>query len=234
MKVLYLHGLPGSAAELALGPVGRAADWTVPDRDAPSFAQLALALPAGPLHLVGFSLGAACALRLAALAPDRVARVTLVSAAAPLELGDFLPDMAGAAVFRAARSHAQLSALTTVQSTLARLSPALFARLLARGADAEEAALLQTPALRRALAEGLTRNRKAYLRELAAYVQPWARHLPHVRAPVALVHGRADRWAPPAMAEALATALPQAGLHWHETGHFGTLRTVLRDGLPIP
>lgn len=224
MTPLYLHGLPGSGAELGLGPVA----LPVLDRQAPSFAQLALALPMGPLHLIGFSLGAACALRLAALAPEKVAQVTLVSAAAPLELGDFLPDMAGAAVFRAARSHGQLSALTAVQSTLARMSPGLVARLLARGAPKVEKGLIKSAPIRSALAEGLCAHQDVYLREVAAYVRPWAQHLPQVRCPVHLVHGDQDTWAPPAMALALKRGLPQAELQMLEgLGHYATLRHVL-------
>ena len=233
MKTLYLHGLPGSGAELRLAGV------TLPvlRREAPSFAQLALALPEGPLHLVGFSLGVACALRLAVLIPEKVARLTLISAAAPLEMGDFLPDMAGAAVFRAARSHGRLSALTAVQSTLARMSPGLFSRLLFQGADAADRALFEAPdsaeILRTALKDGLTTHKAVYLRELAAYVQPWAHHLPLLRQPVTLHHGTQDRWAPPAMAEALASTLPDATLHWHaDLGHYSTLKAALGREMP--
>lgn len=232
MTPLYLHGLPGSGAELALGPV----DWSVLERDAPSFAQLALRLPDGPLHLIGFSLGAACAVRLAALCPERVAQVTLISAAAPLELGDFLPDMAGAGVFRAARSKAQLSALTRVQSTLARISPMLFQKMLSKGTDDGDKALFQSPKtgplLRHALQEGLTRNKAVYLRELAAYVRPWANHLDHVRAAVTLIHGDKDQWAPAAMSTALADRLPRSDLiHLPDLGHYATLRHVLQNGV---
>lgn len=224
MTPLYLHGLPGSAAELALG----GCDWSVLDRSAPSFAQMALGLPSGPLHLIGFSLGAACALRLAALSPDKVAKLTLISAAAPLELGDFLPDMAGASVFRAARSHGQLSALTSVQSTLSRLSCGLMARMLAHGCSPREAALITSAPVCRAMHEGLTKHKGTYLRELPAYVRPWANHLPYVQCPVHLIHGQQDTWAPLAMAHALKSALPDAELEVLDTaGHFGTLRHVL-------
>lgn len=228
MTPLYLHGLPGGASELALGP----SDIAVMDRAAPSFAQLAIALPNGPLHLIGFSLGAACALRLAALAPGKVARVTLISGAAPLELGDFLPRMAGASLFRLARSHARLRAATEAQSALARVSPALMLRLLMRGADPSDRALLDEASAGRAIAaalqEGLTQHKAAYLREVAAYGMPWHRHLPLVRAPVTLHHGTADRWAPFDMAETLAAALPHATLHRHEgLGHYSVLQRVL-------
>lgn len=224
MTPIYLHGLPGSAAEQALP------GWKIEtlDRDAQSFAQLALRLPDGPLHLVGFSLGAPCALRLAALAPKKVARLTLISAAAPLELGDFLPHMAGASVFRMARSHAQLSALTTVQSTLARVSPALLVKLLTRDADPADRALFSDASTRgvetQAITEGLNTHRSVYLRELAAYVQPWAGHLPYIRCRVDLHHGTEDRWAPFSMSEALAEHLSNATLHRHDgLGHYSTL-----------
>lgn len=229
MTPLYLHGLPGSGAELALGPL----DMPVLDRAAPSFAQLALRLPDGPLHLVGFSLGAACALRLAVLRPDRVARLTLISAAAPPELADFLPRLAGRAVFRAAHSRARLSALTTVQGSLARLSDTLLVRLMSRGVTADEAALLQSEAVRQSLRSGLTAGRTAYLREMAAYVQPWARFLDHVRCPVTLHHGKADAWAPMDMAETLANRLSPVTFERHAgLGHYGTLQAVLQSWTP--
>ncbi len=229
MTPLYLHGLPGSGRErdLACRP-----DLAVLDRDAPSFAQLANRLPPGPLHLVGFSLGAAAALRLAALRPDAVARLTLISAAAPLELGDFLPRMAGAAVFRAARSHGQLAAMTKVQSVLMRLSPGLVVRMLLRDCGPADAAFFAEPGRRALLSQivrdGLTRGRAVYLRELPAYVQPWSGHLAHVRCPVTLWHGSDDRWAPVDMAEALATRLPRAELNRCDgLGHYTTLALVL-------
>lgn len=229
---LYLHGLPGSAAELAIAGV----DLPVLGCDQPSFAQLALSLPQGLLHLIGFSLGAACALRLAALAPEKVTRLTLISAAAPLELGAFLPQMAGRAVFRAATSHGQLSALTRVQSTLARISPGFFTRLLLQNADPADQALFAEAqaraALQKSLREGLTQHRAAYLREITAYVQPWARHLAFVRCPVTLHHGTEDRWAPVTMAQALADALPDATLHRYDgLGHYSTLRKALTETL---
>ena len=197
----------GGAAELGLVP---GVDLPVLPRDAPSFAQLALSLPAGPLNLNGFSLGAACALRLAVLAPDKVAKLTLISAAAPLKLGDFLPDMAGAPVFRAARSAGRMRALTQAQSVLAFMGPGLFARLLARASTAEEHALITSTPVVRALQDGLVAHRAAYLREVIAYVMPWARHLPHVRAQTQMIHGTEDCWASPDMARALQAALHAA------------------------
>lgn len=225
MKTLYLHGLPGGQAELGLT---RLPHLTTPDRNQPSFAQLANSLPSGELHLFGFSLGAAAALRLAALLPDRVVRVTLASPAAPLGLGDFLPDAAGAPVFRAARSHAQLAALTTVQSTLARFTPGFLIRRMLATARGRERVFFgdrqNRAVLTAAVQQGLTQNREAYLTELAAYVQPWEKHLAQVRCQVSIFHGTDDTWAPPAMATALARALKLAEVTWCDgLGHYTTL-----------
>lgn len=233
---LYLHGLPGGAEELSLGAA--AAGWTVPDRLGwrlgyeAGLAALAENLPPR-CQLFGFSLGAMTALRLAALQPDRVERVTLASAAAPLELGSFLSAMAGAPVFRAAAERPdRLARMTAAQAALARLAPGLVLRLLFAGTDAGEGRLarrhraLLTMLLRRSYGPG----RAAYLAELAAYVAPWAWHLAAVQAPVTLHHGASDRWSPPAMAEALAAALPRARLVRHAgLGHYRTLAAAL-DG----
>jgi len=249
MMPIYVHGLPGSGAELAIGGVsGTEMDRDVQDggvapgpavlhcavldRDAPSFAQLAIRLPNAPVHLIGFSFGAACALRLAALAPEKVRRLTLVSATAPLELGDFLPHMAGASLLRLAKSAGRLRAMTTVQSALARVSPGLVLKLVARRADAADAALLDDATclsvLKTAVSEGLTKGRGAYLREMAAYTQPWARHLPRVSCPVTLHHGAMDAWAPLDMAYALQQNLPRAELiTYDDLGHYSTLRRAL-------
>jgi pimeloyl-ACP methyl ester carboxylesterase len=145
-----------------------------------------------------------------------------------LELGDFLPDMAGASVFRAARSHGQLSALTAVQSTLSRMSSGLIARLLAHGCSSQESALITSPPICQALHEGLTKLKGIYLREVPAYVRPWASHLRYVQCPVMLIHGQQDTWAPLTMAQVLKNALPDAQLEILDTaGHFGALRHVL-------
>lgn len=54
-------------------------------------------------HLIGFSLGAMTATRLAVLLGERVVRVDCTSGAAPLDLGNFLSHMAGKPVFTFAK-----------------------------------------------------------------------------------------------------------------------------------
>ncbi len=224
MKQIYLHGLPGGAAELELAGV------TMPVHDRND----GIDLPQGPPHLVGFSLGAALALRLAAQHPDKIARLTLISPAAPLDLGDFLPDMAGQAVFRAARQRSVFHALTMAQAGMVRLAPGLLARQLITTCDASDRALLSSaqgaPIFRRILRQGYGVNRPAYLREVPHYVQPWADELARVTCPVTLHHGTVDTWAPPAMTTALAKALPKAEVHMHEgLGHYATMVAVLNQ-----
>lgn len=237
---IYFHGLPGSVAELAgFGPeiAGRATHFHVAARGG-DFAQLAARLPDGPLHLVGFSLGAAAALRAAPLLGERVVQIDLVSPAAPLQLGDFLGGMAGAPVFRAALAGAlPFAALTIVQAQAARIAPARMAAALMAKAKGEDRALAADPRFIAALAQSLRHSlleaRAAYTAEIRAYVTDWRADLAKVHQPVAIWQGSADDWTPPAMAEALAAALPgrpqvtmMGGL-----AHFSTLRHYLA-GLP--
>ena len=120
--VIYLHGAPGGPLELQLfgDPAGDGgARFHAPDRStfAPDLAfgayidRLAEDIAArfdGSLRLVGFSMGTFIALNLAQRLGDRISRIDLVSSAAPLSTGDYLPAMAGAAVFRMARTQQKL------------------------------------------------------------------------------------------------------------------------------
>jgi pimeloyl-ACP methyl ester carboxylesterase len=91
-RTVYLHGLPGSPAELSLAGSGSAwldADLVLaPDRNAKADGGAALARQiaqwAGndPVDLGGFSLGGAAALRLAPLLSEQVARIELIAPAA--------------------------------------------------------------------------------------------------------------------------------------------------------
>lgn len=237
---LYLHGLPGSAAELSgFGPelAARAAGFHVAARGG-DFARLAEAIaaqfPEGPLRLVGFSLGAAAALRVAPLLGGRVEQIDLVSPAAPLQLGDFLGGMAGAPVFRAALAgRLPFAALTFLQAQVARIAPErLAAALMAKacGADRDLAADPQfIAALAQSLRTSLINSRAAYSAEIRDYVSDWSADLAKVHQPVAIWQGSEDDWTPPAMAQALAAALPSRLQVTMIEGlsHFSTLRHYL-------
>ena len=94
----YFHGLPWSAAELRL--LNRDAGPKIEVIHPLDFRQFEGAEPSsGKVRVVGFSLGAFSALRLAALKPQWVKELILISPAAPLETGEYLDRMAGAPVF---------------------------------------------------------------------------------------------------------------------------------------
>jgi pimeloyl-ACP methyl ester carboxylesterase len=225
---VYFHGLPGSGDELALfdGALnGKLADIFVPVRDdnraeidrqsyMDSIArQIDARFPDGAIHLIGFSLGAFVAIQIAALLKNRVARIDLVSAAAPLELGSFLNDMAGKAVFETARSSPfRFKLLVKLQSWTARWLPNILFKAVFANAAGQDRELAADPAFQKRSAEimahSLGRNSKAYRSEIAFYVSGWADILSAVTQPVTLWQGDADNWTPPAMAEALQQALP--------------------------
>jgi len=223
-RTVYPHGLPGSPAELSLAGPGRA--WLDPDRVfAPGRATGDLHRPevlaqrirewAGgePVSLVGFSLGGAMALRLAPLLGEQVLRIDLIAPAAPLNLGEFLPQMAGGAVFGMARDHPRLFALLCrVQGLAARFAPALLVKALLADTRGGDAALARDPAFRALLAsilrETFASGGKGYRAEIAEYVGDWAHHLDAVTPPITIWQGDQDNWVPPAMAQALAAHLP--------------------------
>lgn len=241
-QTVYFHGLPGSAAELAgFGPdiAARTAGFHVAARGG-DFSRLADGIaarfPEGPLRLVGFSLGAAAALRVAPRLGERVAQIDLVSPAAPLQLGDFLGGMAGAPVFRAALAgRLPFAALTLVQAQVARLASEKMAAALmakARGADRDLAADPRfIAALAQSLRHSLLDSRDAYMAEIRAYVADWRADLARVTQPVRIWQGSVDDWTPSGMAEALAAALPSYPQVSMRPGlsHFSTLRAYLEE-----
>ena len=184
-------------------------------------------------HVVGFSIGAMAALRLAAARPEKVAKVTVVSPAAPLSLGDFLPDMAGAPVFKLAMKWpAVLRLLTAAQGLLARIAPGVLINQLFAKCGPQERALLQDAPFVECLKAGMRSSfgqyRDGYLAYLAAYVDDWSAELAQVQAPVDIWHGDKDTWAPLVMAEALNEVLPApCALHVVPEGeHYLTLQAV--------
>jgi len=246
---VYFHGQPGSPDELSLVPAGSLPpDLFAPDRavdrpDLPLGAYLdhltATVLeryPERPIRLVGFSLGAFVALEVASRIRDRAVRLDLVSPAAPLGLGDFLPDMAGGAVFGlAARGPGLFGLLTGVQGALARVAPGLLFSQIFAGAAGADAGLARDPAfqaiIKRILANGLAEGAKGYRREVLGYVAWTPERLSGLTHPVTLWQGEADSWTPPAMARALAAALPGASQMRTFPGlsHYSTLQAALPE-----
>ncbi len=251
--LIYFHGQPGAPGELAVASPGQTlpAALFAPDRAAyrpelplaQALDQLAGEIgrrfPQGPIRLVGFSLGGfialETALRLEAAGRPELS-LDLVSAAAPLDCGDVLPAMAGRAVFTLARDRPRLFALLTrAQGWMARRAPAFLLRQIFADAAGADADLARDPVFQAALAailvHSLGGDARGYRREVLAYVAWPTSRLAALRAPVTLWQGEADTWTPPAMADALATALPNvvAVRRFEDLSHYSTLRRALPE-----
>lgn len=252
---VYFYGCPGSPAEcawfdaaaLAAGVRLVALDRTAIAPGAVGGAYFdALAaevdrLASGaPVRLLGFSLGAFVALQVAMRLKAPIACADLVSPAGPLDGGEVLDSMAGGALFRLAmRSPGLFRLITWAQGLAVGLAPLAVVRGLfasARGAEADLAARPDFQAsLVALLAWSYGPGRAGYLRDILAYVRPWAADLGRVSAPVRIWQGEADSWAPPALAASLTAALTAAPAVtlFPGLGHYSTLfeaaPLVLRD-----
>jgi pimeloyl-ACP methyl ester carboxylesterase len=142
--------------------------------------------------------------------------------------------MAGGPIFRLARDHPWLFRLVTrVQALVARIAPDFFARQVFALSQGKDAPLAADPAFRRdwsAIARTcLSGGAAAYRAEITAYVAPWSTLLGRVSVPTTIWYGTADNWVPPAMAEALAQALPHVACvrQIMDGSHYSTLAAAL-------
>lgn len=238
--ILYCHGLPGGAQELAIvgddlpiialdrfsnGDTYQAQMDTLAD-------QVRQTYVGQEIHLIGFSLGAMSALEIASRLTDQVSHVHLISAAAPLELGNFLPDMAGKPVFETAlRSKFQFAILCAGQTIFARLAPNAFFNALFSSATGPDKLLRDDPEFKTIIstliATCLRQNLTSYKQEVHAYVTPWASVLETIQVDVTLWHGTADNWSPPEMALALADRLNAKSEIFDGLSHYSTLQKAL-------
>lgn len=237
-RIAYFHGMPGGPGEWTLFAPPELRDLAVvPDRNGPGDpAKLANMLEGEGWTLIGFSLGAPVALNVAARLGSRAAHVHLVSPAGPLQLGDFLPDMAGGALFNlAARRPRLFAGLANIEGLAARWVPRWLMRRLMAGTCGDDRALARDAAfiaaMGRVLQRGMGENPRGFISEVQAYVADWRAVLPRVTAPVTIWQGDADTWTPPAMARSLQAALPTAAhlITVPGASHYSTLRHALRN-----
>jgi pimeloyl-ACP methyl ester carboxylesterase len=221
--LVYFHGAPGAPVEAegfhacaqAQGVQVVCQDRFAVDKGTtgPDYYQLLasdiVALAKGRrVHVVGFSIGAFVALQVCHRIPDRVESLHLISAAAPLEAGNFLDHMAGKSVFRLAKKAPFLFLLlSSWQGLLARYFPNFLFRMLFASAVAGDALLCIDPAFRswttRLLTDCFCRNLSGYVRDVLAYVAPWQEALKDVSVNIHLWHGDQDNWSPIGMSECL-------------------------------
>ena len=175
------------------------------------------ALPVERFSVIGWSAGGPHALAVAAVAPERVARVALVGSMPP-------PD----GVRALARD---------VQNVMrvARVAP----RVAARGLEAwgkrptpPTGDVVTDEAYARGRLESFRYGGLWLARELAYLGRPWGFDLADVRAAVTLWWGSRDVVCPPSIGEAFATRLAQAELRLVDGNHqllFSRWRDILED-----
>lgn len=226
--VIYFHGAPGAPEEcLLFDQQGKQDDLSFVSLDRFSaesslqgegyYRALATEILAcagtAQVHFVGFSIGAFVALQTYRHMQGRVASLHLISAAAPLEAGDFLPDMAGRPIFLLARRWPLLfRLLSSWQGLLAKCAPDLLYRMLFSSAQAADKGLAEDAQFhartKKQLRHCFGQCVAGYVRDVKAYVLPWSASLGEITAKTSIWHGAEDNWSPKAMAEYLGFVLP--------------------------
>jgi len=165
------------------------------------------------VDIIGFSIGAFIALQTCRYMANEVMSLHLVSAAAPLEAGDFLDAMSGKQVFQLAKTFPALFVLLSYwQKLLALFFPnALFRLLFASAADGDKTLVTNREFqsnISQVLRSCFTNRTPGYVRDIKAYVRPWKSTLADVSVNTHIWHGAKDNWSPPLMADYLKSAIP--------------------------
>ena len=235
LEYVYCHGLPGSEKEIeALIPEGCLSPSIIKPLDLKGFDKLLEKSSRDGVHLIGFSLGAMTAIRTAAQRPESVKRMTLIAPAAPLELGDFLPKMAGRPVFKAAQSGDILfRAFTAIQRIGVSFAPEKVIDTMFMESPNADKDLLSIPWFKNSLKNGLKyslgQDRRTYHKAVRNFVKPWAHFLDDVKCPVTLHHGTLDNWAPIEMSHLLKQKIATKVelITYERLGHYSTLHQAI-------
>lgn len=142
--IIYCHGLPGSSHEICfLSTTERNQLQVLGPQQVAGLNSSLLGETSRDLHVIGFSLGAMAAIKIAENNKNCVNKLTLISPAAPLELGDFLPEMAGRLVFQSAiRSVIEFRILTALQRLGSLLFKESFSKAIFKGSPESDVSLL--------------------------------------------------------------------------------------------
>ena len=164
------------------------------------------------VDFVAFSIGAFVALQTTRYLGDGVRNLHLVSAAAPLEAGDYLDAMAGKLAFKLASAFPVLFVLLSYwQAFLAWCFPKTLFDLLFASAVGKDKVLAGKPSFQSSMIKILRScflgRVRGYTRDVFAYVQPWASTLSEIAVKTHLWHGTDDNWSPPQMADNLKSAI---------------------------
>ena len=226
--VVYFHGAPGALDECNIFDLeGKTHGLTFICLDrfsvSPSIngeayykllaAEISRIADGKQVDIVGFSIGAFIALQTSRHMANGVRSLHLVSAAAPLDSGNYLEAMAGKQVFKLAKAAPVLFILLSCwQGLLAWLSPNTLFRLLFASAAGEDKGLAANREFRtdmiKALKACFIGRVRGYARDIDLYVRPWKATLAEVSVNTHIWHGAEDNWSPPLMAEYLKSAIP--------------------------
>jgi pimeloyl-ACP methyl ester carboxylesterase len=165
------------------------------------------------VDVIGFSIGAFIAIQTCRYLGNGVRNLHLISAAAPLDAGDFLGTMAGKQVFQLAKTFPILFILLSYwQGILAWLFPKALFRLLFASTTAGDKALVVDQVFQFRITKVLRLcflgRVPGYIRDIRSYVQPWKDTLSSISFNTHIWHGAEDNWSPVAMADYLASAIP--------------------------
>jgi len=238
--LLYIHGLPGSEQEIEAFDTNHVSEIVHAKPFGMNYNENILNNKAC-FKIISFSLGSMAAVELALEYPEKVDSLVLVSPAAPLELGDFLNDMDGRFIFKAASEAARgntaiFSLLTYGQGLMARFSPNyLMKRMFGESCEAERRLLQNkqfTKAFQHGLRQSLHHESTEYMKTIMRFTKPWADKLAKVECPVEVWHGNSDTWAPISMGKALVKAVGTNAslIECDQLGHYSTLHYALTHG----
>ena len=165
------------------------------------------------VDVISFSIGAFIAIQTCRYLGNSVRNLHLISAAAPLDAGNFLGTMVGKQVFQLAKTIPMLFILLSYwQGLLAWLFPnALFRLLFASAAGGDKALSIDhefESSITKVLRSCFAGRIQGYVRDVRAYVQPWKDTLSGINVNTHIWHGADDNWSPVAMAEFLQSAIP--------------------------
>lgn len=235
LTTIYYHGLPGSAHEIEMYiHENTSPPIVLAPLDFDGFDALIKNAPTDGVHIIGFSMGAMTALKLAAQRPESVKKLTLIAPASPLSLGRFLPDMVGRPVFKAAKlGFIPFKIFTAIQRLGVVMAPNKIIETMFLGSPQPDLDLISNPSFKQALLQGLKLSlgidNQAYRKAIHEFIGPWDDCLTHVKCPVTLHHGTADNWAPIAMSHALEKTITSKAelIEYDGLGHYSVLHKVM-------
>lgn len=166
------------------------------------------------VDIIGFSIGCAVALNVASILKSKVATLHLISAAAPIESGNFIEHMAGKTIFKMARKYPTgFMVLSYWQALLSFFCPNVLYKMLFASAKGKDKSLKEQDAFKAFILSIIKKcfgqNINGYIRDVILYVTPWESALAQCQATCYIWHGKNDNWSPVDMALYLSKTLPR-------------------------